>query len=236
MEEVYSHLVVTEGYREPLTHPDNDRINVYFGGYRDYSNGGWASPTHYFNEINQTVKASADIFMNIYNYDAEESFRSTFAHELFHAIEWAYRYTTSNCMYEAMSSYWAHRIPDGNDALVFQNIKDYLDNTNLSIDYENYYDQISSEYGAVIFLWYLEQNVDSGIFSEIVERLDSQGTINYSILEIIEVFYYYIILILMMFTLILHNTIMIWVLEIIMECGMLTTGVMVLQFLQKQRQ
>ncbi len=177
-----------EGINEPVPHPDNDLINVYLG---DISGTGQTRPTQIYNENNKPTTASADIVIDI-NLEQIIDIQMVFAHELTHALIYANNYQVNESIDEAFTTFSEVKIVTPvNDtettrfkANLAPFVNDYLGNTELPLDY-GYASNIHNEYGAVIFLLYLESLYGQNIVSEILFEMANPDDLSYSYLEII---------------------------------------------------
>ena len=181
LEDLYRRLLDEyDGVNELVLHPDNDLVNIYLGTIPDY---GQTHPTQIYNENNKPITASADIVIDI-NFRSEIDVQMTIVHELTHALIYANNYQATEAIDEAFATYSEDEIISGSAVYMGNIINDYLRNTELPINY-GYVSNIDNEYGAVVFLWYMENVCGQNVVNDIMAEMANPDDLSYSYLEII---------------------------------------------------
>lgn len=83
------------------------------------------------------------------------------AHELNHAIQFAYDYQDADLIYEATATWMEDKVFDAADEYAFY-VEDFQDNPQLTLSYATYDDPPFYMYGAALFLHFLADNYDGG--------------------------------------------------------------------------
>ncbi|MFA7673938.1 MAG: hypothetical protein WCY62_08840, partial [Clostridia bacterium] len=181
LENLYGKLLNEyEGINELVLHPDNDLINVYLGSLPVM---GQTCPTQIFTVNNKPSTASADISVDI-NILSTIDIQMTIVHELTHALLFANNYQASEYFDEAIATYSEGEIISGATGYMAGFINDYLRNTELPIDY-GYASAITNEYGAAIFLWYIESFCGQNVVNDIMVEMANPDDLSYSYLDIV---------------------------------------------------
>ncbi len=173
----YHFEVDTLGYQPPPSDygVDGDEIDVYFKninayGYTDFDRQIPETP---YNDWTSYITMDNDFAGPGYYAQGLDGLRVTCAHELFHVIQLGYNYRDEDLFFFEMSSTWMEdRVYD--DVNDYQHyIHYYLDHIDWPLSLANGY----REYGASIFLKFIQENYSDDVIRRAWEHIRQEHSI-----------------------------------------------------------